>query len=80
MRAGAVVGVAASGTSIPAVGLAALLMSARLSAVLFVLLLIAVATQLSVKTTHRQRHGADAARAGKTRRAQITDGGDAILA
>jgi len=54
VRAGLVVGVAAAVAAVPAVGLA-LLMSARLSGVLFAALLIAVATQLTMKAVRAAR-------------------------
>ena len=54
VRAGLVVGMAAAVAAVPAVGLA-LLMSARLSGVLFAALLFAVATQLTVKATRVAR-------------------------
>jgi uncharacterized membrane protein YfcA len=54
LRVALVVGTAAAVAAVPAAGVA-LLMPARLSAVLFSALLIAVATQLTVKTLRAGR-------------------------
>jgi uncharacterized membrane protein YfcA len=55
VRAGAVVGVAATAAAVPGVALA-LLLTPRLSSILFAVLLVAAAVQLTVKAIRAQRH------------------------